>query len=183
MMRTFFCAGGVALALLMLTAPAAGAAQCGDRDDPFAAYYGQQGIGKQWQVTMVTPDHEDHGLHLVEGDSFVLTADENCEVILVPGPTLSQRWGSDLQQLGRESTAVDPRTISNELCTTMSLGHKSSTTGNVVERPHLLRLSLSGDTVSPRLEIRYGHRSRMADSCSNDGLLDSVHGGVAHAED
>jgi hypothetical protein len=167
----------------MLIHPAANAAECGDSGDPFAAFYGYQGIGKEWHVSMVAPDHEDHGLHLSEGDTFVLRTNQSCEVVLVPGPELALRWGPYHQHLGRESKAVDPRTISNELCTTMGLGHGHAASGNIVARPHLVRLTLVGAADDPTLEIRYGHRSSMADNCSNDGLLDSIHGGVAHAED
>lgn len=122
-------------------------------------------------------------MHLSEGDSFVLQADANCEVVLIPGPLLGQRWGSALQQFGRESKVVDHSSISNELCTTMGLGHEFGTTGAIVARPHLVRLRMLDTEDGPRLEIRYGHRSSMADTCSNDGLLDGIHNGIAHAED
>lgn len=184
MTRTSLYAAGLMLPFLLLVpaGPTMASSACGDPDDPFAIYYGQQGVGKQWHISTVTPDHEDHGLHLSEGDSFVLRANESCEVILIPGGAMQQRWGASHQQLGRENKAIDHSTVSNELCTTMSLGHGDENSGNLVARPHLVRVKLVEGSASTRIEIRYGHRSTMGDDCSNDGLLDNIHGGIAHAE-
>jgi len=182
MMRSFPGFLGLLLPFIFLFSGAAQAAQCGDTDDPFAAYYGQQEVGKEWHISMVSADHEDHGLHLSEGDTFILKASMDCEVVMIPGPLLAQRWGNSHQHLGRENKAIDHRTISNELCTTMGLSHGHADADDVISRPHLVRLRLIGNASDPRIEIAYGHRSTMADNCSNDGLLDSIHGGIAHGE-
>lgn len=180
---------GLSLACLVtcLTAyiPLASAApSCGDPDDPFAEFYAGGAPGKVWRVTMVTHDHEDHGLHLVEGDSFTVKYNANCEVVMAPGPELAGRWGNNSRLLARESrVSADLRGVDNELCTTVGIGHEQVGASEIVARPHILRMKMIGTGDGRKLQIRYSHRSSARDDCSSDGSLSNIHGGIAHAED
>lgn len=168
---------------LMAYLPVATAAPaCGDPDDPFAQFY--DGAGKTWRITMVTHDHEDHGLHLVEGDSFTVRYNADCEVVMAPGPQLATRWGNNSRLLDRGSrVSSDLRSVENELCTTVGIGHEQMGASEVIDRPHTLRMQMIGQDNGRKLQIRYAHRTSATDDCSSDGSLSNVHGGIAHAED
>ena len=172
------------VALLTLTTAAAEPTQCRDSGDPFIDYYSSQAGEHIWYITSVTPDHEDHGIHLMEGDMLMLDVTADCEVVLTPGPALAQRWGAQRRQLVRQSGSnANGGRASHTLCTTVGLGHESMGTPDMIARPHLMRLTTIDVNGYRTLEIRYGHRSTMQDDCENDGLLDNVHGGTAHAQD
>lgn len=173
------------LAGLMTYLPLATAApSCGDPSDPFADFYSNGGSGKTWRITMVTHDHEDHGLHLVEGDAFTVRYNANCEVVLAPGPQLATRWGNNSRLLERGSrVSSDLLRVENELCTTVGIGHEQMGASEVIDRPHTLRMQMIGEGNSRKLQIRYAHRTNASDDCSSNGNLSSVHGGRAHAED
>lgn len=177
---------GLACLIISLTAysPLASAApSCGDPDDPFAEFYAGGGPGKEWRITMVTHDHEDHGLHLVEGDTFTVKYNANCEVVLAPGQALAGRWGSYSRLLARDSrVSADLRGVDNELCTTVGIGHEQLGGSEVIARPHILRMKMIGSGEGRKLQIRYSHRGSTSDDCSSDGSLSNIHGGTAHAE-
>jgi len=162
----------------------AGPNQCRDSGDPFVDYYGGQGGEHAWHITSVTPDHEDHGIHLAEGDMLTLDVNTDCEVILAPGPALAQRWGAQRRHMKRQSRfRANARKATHTLCTTIGLGHEPAGSSDMISRPHLMRLTVVEVNGERTLEIRYGHRSRMKDDCDDDGILDNVHGGTAHAQD
>ncbi len=175
---------GLSAILLTLSTAAADPIQCRDSRDPFIDYYGSQAGEHAWYITSVTPDHEDHGIHLMEGDMLLLDVTADCEVVLTPGPALAQRWGTQRRQLVRQSGSnANGGRASDTLCTTIGLGHESNGTPDMIARPHLMRLTTIDVNGYQTLEIRYGHRSTMQDDCENDGILDNVHGGTAHAQD
>ncbi len=162
----------------------AGTTQCRDAGDPFAEYYGATADKRAWYITSVTSDHEDHGIHLVEGDSFTLDVTSDCEVVMAPGPNLSQRWGGQRRQMTRQSRfRSGGRKATHSLCTTLGLSHDAPGMPDTIARPHLVRISMIKVNGNRVMEIKYGHRSRMKDDCSNDGVLDNIHGGTAHAQD
>lgn len=172
------------LAGLMMFAPVAGAApSCGTPDDAFADFYHEAGLAKTWRITMVSHDHEDHGLHLVEGDSFSVRYNADCEVVMAPGPQLATRWGGHSRLLARDSrVSADLRSIDNGLCTTVGISHDRMGALEQVARPHILRMRMIDTGNGRKLEIRYAHRAGAADDCASYNGLDNVHGGIAHAE-
>jgi len=170
--------------LMTYASIASAAPSCGDPGDPFAEFYSGGGPGKTWHITMVTHDHEDHGLHLVQGDSFTVRYNADCEVVMAPGPELASRWGGYSRLLARESrVSSDLRSVDNELCTTVGIGHEEMGAQEVVARPHILRMRMIGSGNGRKLQIKYSHRASVRDDCSSDGSLSNVHGGTAHAED
>lgn len=157
---------------------------CGAPDDPFADFYSGSGSGKAWRITMVTHDHEDHGLHLVEGDSFTVRYNASCEVVLAPGPQLATRWGNYSRLLERGSyVSSDLSRVENELCTTVGIVHEQMGAQELIARPHILRMKMIGNGDGRKLQIKYSHRVDATNDCSSDGSLSNVHGGTAHAED
>ncbi|MGB5209971.1 MAG: hypothetical protein WBN31_13330 [Gammaproteobacteria bacterium] len=186
-MKSFTVALGSAFLALIVSsyAPLAAAApSCGDPGDPFAEFYNGGAPGKTWRITMVTHDHEDHGLHLTEGDTFTLKYNSNCEIVLAPGPNLALRWGNQSRLLARESrVAANLRSVENEVCTTIGIGHEDQGASEIVARPHLMRMKMIDTPNGRKLQIAYSHRARATDDCSSDGTLSNVHRGVAHAED
>ena len=134
---------------------ATAAPSCGDPDDPFADFYAGGAPGKVWRITMVTHDHEDHGLHLVEGDTFTVKYNANCEVVMAPGPELAGRWGNYSRLLARESrVSADLRRVDNELCTTVVIGHEQVGASEVIARPHILRMKMTSHGEGRKLQIR-----------------------------
>lgn len=179
---------GLGLACLVTTLMAyvplaAAAPSCGDPDDPFAEFYAGGAPGKVWRITLVTHDHEDHGLHLIEGDTFTVKYNASCEVVLAPGPALAGRWGANSRLLARQSrVSADLRGVDNELCTTVGISHEQLGAAEVIARPHILRMKMIGAGENRKLQIRYSHRGSGNDDCSSDGSLSNIHGGIAHAE-